>query len=137
MKNYKTNINDYVEEDFTKEESYKCGEEMTFLPEEENEANFCTLEKIEEDNSNFNIQVFIENEWTGERYRKTYKLQEGSRLELNMLTPNLACFLPPNRVPVLAEITAISSDSLSIKPVGVSEEYAELMDRKNSKIQIK
>ena len=47
MKNYKTNMNDYIEEEFTKEESYKCGEEMTFLPEEENEANFCTLEKIE------------------------------------------------------------------------------------------
>ena len=131
MKNYKSNINDYIEEDFTKEESYKCGEEMTFLPKEEDEANFCTLEKIKNNNSDFCIQVFIENEWTGERYRKTYEIQKGSKLELNMLTPNLACFLPPNRVPVLAEITGVSEDSISIKPIGVSEDYAEIMDRKS------
>lgn len=131
MKNYKSNINDYIEEDFTKEESYKCGEEMTFLPKEEDEANFCTLEKIENNNSDFFIQVFIENEWTGERYRKAYEIQKGSKLELTMLTPNLACFLPPNRVPVLAEITGVSEDSISIRPIGVSEDYTEIMDRKS------
>ena len=134
MKNYKSNINDYIEEEFTREETYKCGDEMTFLPEEENEANFCTLEKIENTETGYRFQVFIENEWTGERYRKNYDTQEGCKLELNMLTPNLACFLPPNRVPVLAELTSITVDSISIKPVGVSEEYAELMDSKKRKI---
>ena len=107
---------------------------MTFLPEEENEANFCTLEKIENTETGYRFQVFIENEWTGERYRKNYDTQEGCKLEFNMLTPNLACFLPPNRVPVLAELTSISVDSISIKPIGVSEEYAEIMDSKKRKI---
>lgn len=134
MKNYKSNINDYIEKEFTREETYKCGDEMTFLPEEENEANFCTLEKIESTGAGFKLHVFIENEWTGERYRKSYEIQEGCKLELNMLTPNLACFLPPNRVPVLAELTSITADSISIKPVGVSEEYAEIMDSKKRKI---
>lgn len=134
MKNYKSNINDYIEEEFTREETYKCGDEMTFLPEEENEANFCTLEKIENTETGYRFQVFIENEWTGERYRKNYDTQEGCKLEFNMLTPNLACFLPPNRVPVLAELTSISVDSISIKPIGVSEEYAEIMDSKKRKI---
>lgn len=133
MKNYKSNINDYIEEEFTREETYKCGDEMTFLPEEENEANFCTLEKIENTETGYRVQVFIENEWTGERYRKAYEIQEGCKQEFNMLTPNLACFLPPNRVPVLAELTSITADSISIKPVGVSEEYAELMDSKKRK----
>ena len=133
MKNYKSNINDYIEEEFTREETYKCGDEMTFLPEEEDEANFCTLEKIENTETGYRVQVFIENEWTGERYRKAYEIQEGCKLEFNMLTPNLACFLPPNRVPVLAELTSITADSISIKPVGVSEEYAELMDSKKRK----
>lgn len=134
MKNYKSNINDYIEKEFTREETYKCGDEMTFLPEEENEANFCTLEKIENTDTGFRVQVFIENEWTGERYRKTYDTQEGCKLEFNMLTPNLACFLPPNRVPVLAELTSISTDSISIKPVGILEKYAEIMDSKKHKI---
>lgn len=134
MKNYKSNINDYIEEEFTREETYKCGDEMTFLPKEENEANFCTLEKIENTEDGFRIQVFIENEWTGERYRKNYDTQEGCKLEFNMLTPNLACFLPPNRVPVLAELTSISVDSISIKPIGVSEDYAKTMDSKKRKI---
>lgn len=134
MKNYKSNINDYIEEEFTREETYKCGDEMTFLPKEENEANFCTLEKIENTEDGFRIQVFIENEWTGERYRKNYDTQEGCKLEFNMLTPNLACFLPPNRVPVLAELTSISVDSISIKPIGVLEEFAETMDSKKLKI---
>ena len=134
MKNYKSNINDYIEEEFTREETYKCGDEMTFLPEEEDEANFCTLEKIENTETGYRVHVFIENEWTGERYRKAYEIQEGCKLELNMLTANLACFLPPNRVPVLAELTSITADSISIKPVGVSEEYAELMDSKKRKI---
>ena len=134
MKKYKSNINDYIEKEFTREETYKCGDEMTFLPEEENEANFCTLEKIENTETGYRFQVFIENEWTGERYRKNYDTQEGCKLEFNMLTPNLACFLPPNRVPVLAELTSITADSISIKPVGVSEEYAEIMDSKKRKI---
>ena len=134
MKNYKSNINDYIEEEFSREETYKCGDEMTFLPEEEDEANFCTLEKIENTETGYRFQVFIENEWTGERYRKNYDTQEGCKLEFTMLTPNLACFLPPNRVPVLAELTSISVDSISIKPIGVSEEYAEIMDSKKRKI---
>ena len=134
MKKYKSNINDYIEEEFTREETYKCGDEMTFIPKEENEANFCTLEKIEKTETGFKIKVFIENEWTGERYRKTYDTQEGCKLEFNMLTPNLACFLPPNRVPVLAELTSISTDSISIKPVGILEKYAEIMDSKKHKI---
>jgi hypothetical protein len=61
----------------------------------------------------------------------SYEIQKGSKLELTMLTPNLACFLPPNRVPVLAEITGVSEDSISIRPIGVSEDYTEIMDRKS------
>ena len=135
MKNYKLNIQDYIEAEFLEEETYKLGDELAFLPEEEPEANFCKLESIVSNGEDFTVTLAIENEWTGERYKKTYQVKDGSELEMNMLLPNLACFLPPSRVPVIAKITVIAEESLSIKPVGILEKYAIDMDRKASEIK--
>ena len=38
MKNYKSNIQDYIEPEYLEEETSKIGEELSFLPEEETEA---------------------------------------------------------------------------------------------------
>lgn len=137
MKNYKSNIQDYIESEFLEEETYKIGDELAFLPAEEIEANFCKLESLVPGGKDFNVSFAIENEWTDERYKKTYQVKEGSELEMNMLLPNLACFLPPNRVPVLAKITAISSESFTLKPVGILAEYAADMDKNEAVLKAK
>lgn len=123
MKNYSSEINKYIEPKFLTERTYKLGEELTFLPKEENEANFCKLESIISECEEFTITLVIENEWTGERYKKMYQVKEGSELEMNMLMPNLACFLPPERLSVLVEVTAITTESFSLKPIGLSVAY--------------
>ncbi len=137
MKNYKSNIQDYIEAEFLAEETYKVGDELAFLPAEEIEANFCKLESAIANGENLNVTFAIENEWTGERYKKSYQVKKGSKVEMNMLLPNLACFLPPMRIPVLAEITNISSESLSVKPVGILEDYAADMDKKAVELKAK
>ena len=137
MMNYKSNIQDYILPEYLEEETAKIGEELSFLPEEEIEANFCTLESIETTGEDFTITLAIENEWTGERYKKTYQIREGSEIEMNMLLPNMACFLPPTRIPVLAKITGVSSDELSLKAVGILEEYAEDLDKKVTELKAK
>lgn len=70
MKNYKSNIQNYIEPEYLEEETSKIGEELSFLPEEETEANFCTLESIRPTDEDFTVILTIENEWTGERYKK-------------------------------------------------------------------
>lgn len=134
MKNYKLNIQDYIEPEFLEEETSKIGEELSLLPEEETEANFCTLESIKTTEEDFTVILAIENEWTGERYKKTYHVKEGSEIEMNMLLPNLACFLPPTHIPVLAKITALSSDGISLKAIGIPEEYATGLDKQEAKL---
>ncbi len=137
MKNYKSNIQEYIEPEFLEEESYKIGDELAFLPEEEPEANFCKLESIISNGEDFTVNLAIENEWTGERYKKTYQVKEESELEMNMLLPNLACFLPPTRIPVLAKITAISGEKLSIKAIGILAEYTADMDKNEAVLKAK
>lgn len=137
MKKYNNNISNYVDSEFLEEETSKIGEELSFLPEEETEANFCNLESIVSNEDNFTITLAIENEWTGERYKKTYHVKEGSEIEMNMLLPNLACFLPPTRIPVLAKITAISAEVLSLKAIGILEEYAADLDKKETELKTK
>ena len=134
MKKYNNNISNYVDSEFLEEETSKIGEELSFLPEEEIEANFCTLESIKPTDEDFTVILAIENEWTGERYKKTYHVKEGSEIEMNMLLPNLACFLPPTHIPVLAKITALSSDGITLKAIGVSEEYATGLDKQGAKL---
>lgn len=129
MKNYKANIQDYIDPEFLGEETYKLGDELAFLPKDEPEANFCKLESIVSNGEEFAITVVVENEWTGERYKKTYQVKEGSELEMNMLLPNLACFLPPTRVPVIAKIAGITSEFLSVKPIGIHEDCAVNIDK--------
>lgn len=129
MKNYKANIQDYIYSEFLGEETYKLGDELAFLPEDEPEANFCKLESIVSNDEDFTVTLAIENEWTGERYKKTYQVKEGFEIEMNMLLPNLACFLPPTRVPVIAKITGITSELLSVKPIGILGEYATNIDK--------
>jgi hypothetical protein len=133
MKNYKLNIQDYIEPEFLEEENSKIGEELSFLPEEETEANFCTLESIVSNGEVFTVILSIENEWTGERYKKTYHVKECSEIEMNMLLPNLACFLPPTHIPVLAKITTLSSDGISLKAIGIPEEYTAKLDNQETK----
>lgn len=137
MKTYKSNIQDYIEPEYLEEETSKIGEELSFLPEEETEANFCTLESIKTTEEDFTVILAIENEWTGERYKKTYHVKEGSEIEMNMLLPNLACFLPPTHIPVLAKITALSSDGISLKAIGILEEYAADLDKKSAELKAK
>ncbi|MBR0099824.1 MAG: hypothetical protein IJP90_08930 [Treponema sp.] len=134
MMNYKSNIQDYIAPEYLEEESIKIGEELSFLPEEESEANFCTLESISQTDEDFTVTLAIENEWTGERYKKTYQIREGSEIEMNMLLPNMACFLPPTHIPVLAKITALSSDGITLKAIGVPEEYAAGVDKQGAKL---
>ena len=133
MKNYKSNIQDYIDPEYLEEETSKIGEELSFLPEEESEANFCILESIRPTGKDFTVILAIENEWTGERYKKTYQVKEGSELEMNMLLPNLACFLPPTHIPVLVRITTLSKDGLTLKAVGIPEEYAAGLDNQEAK----
>lgn len=130
MNKYKPNISDYVEEELLKEEIYKAGDEMGFLPGEEQEANFCTLESIKKTEETFSITLSIENEWTGEKYKKNYEIKKGCNLGMIMLAPNLTCFLPPERIPVLVEVTAFSLDSITFKPIGVLEEYVNNIEKK-------
>ena len=134
MKNYKLNIQDYIEPEYLEEETSKIGEELTFLPEEETEANFCTLESIKTTDEDSTVILSIENEWTGERYKKIYHVKEGSEIEMNMLLPNLACFLPPTHIPVLVKIMALSSDGISLKTIGIPEEYATGLDKQGAKL---
>ena len=54
---------------------------------------------------------------------------------MNMHLPKLACFLPPTHIPVLAKITALSSDGITLKAIGVPEEYAAKLDEKEAKLQ--
>ena len=137
MKKYNNNISNYVSPEYLEEETTRIGEELTFLPEEENEANFCKLESVKSTGEGFTITLAIENEWTGERYKKTYQIKEGSEIEMNMLLPNLACFLPPTRIPVLAKITSLSTDKISLKAVGILEEYAADLDKKAEELKAK
>lgn len=137
MNTYKTNLQDYIPLEYLGEQVSKIGEELSFLPKEETEANFCTLESINLTDEDFTVILAIENEWTGERYKKTYQLKEGSEIEMNMLLPNLACFLPPTRIPVLAKITTLCLDGLSLKAVGILEDYAADMDKNTADIKTK
>ncbi len=137
MNTYKTNIQDYIPLDYLEEQTSKIGGELFFLPEEESEANFCKLESVMSTTDGFTVVLSIENEWTGERYKQTYQLKEGSEIEMNMLLPNLACFLPPTRIPVLAKITALSLDGLSLKAVGILEAYATDLDKNTADIKTK
>ena len=56
---------------------------------------------------------------------------------MNMLLPNLVCFLPPTRIPVIARITTLSSEELSLKAVGILEEYAADLDKKEAELKAK
>ncbi len=80
MKKYNNNISNYVDSEFLEEETSKIGEGLSFLPEEETEANFCTLESIKTTEEDFTVILAIENEWTGERYKKIYHVKEGSEI---------------------------------------------------------
>ena len=62
MKKYNNNISNYVDSEFLEEETSKIGEELSFLPEEETEANFCTLESIKPTDEDFTVILAIENE---------------------------------------------------------------------------
>ena len=137
MKEYKSNINNYVDEELLEAEVYKIGDEIGFLPQEEQEANFCTLQTIKKADNIFTISLLIENEWTGEKYKKDFEVKKGSEIEMVMLAPNLACFLPPERIPVLVEVLDIFPKSITIKPTGILNEYTSIFDKNDEHLQQK
>lgn len=76
----------------------------------------------------------IENEFSKEKYTKEYTVNVGSQLELNTFGDLFMCFLPPEKIPVLVEIASIKSDEISLKTVGILEEYAADLDKKAEKL---
>lgn len=73
----------------------------------------------------------VENEFTGEKYKKEYTVIKDSKLELNTFEMPFMCYLSPDKVPVLAEIKDISIESITVKTIGVLQEYADELDEKD------
>lgn len=124
MRNYRTNVNDYLNRDILEEFEVKVGEDFGYVPFEETEANFCYLESINPILDAWIITVRVENEFTGEKYKKEYTVNVGSKLEVNTFGDTFMCFLPPQKIPVLSEIITIGIDKITLKTIGILEEYA-------------
>lgn len=131
MRNFKTtDIEEYLPEGATEEYSPNIGDDFRYVPFEETEANFCYLEFIKPVKEDWELVIRVENEFNGEKYTKKYTVNKGSKLELNTFGDLFMCFLPPEKIPVLAEITEVSADSISIKTIGILQEYADDLDKR-------
>ncbi len=130
MKNYKMNVNEYLSEETLEEITVGIGDDFGYMPFEEAEANFAFVESIKKENDFYIIIIKIENEFNGETYQKEYKVQKGSKLELNDFEMPLMCFLPPEKVPALVEVLNVSETSITLKTIGIEAEYAAKLDRK-------
>lgn len=129
MRNYNENVNDYLSEELLGEVECNIGDDLPYIPFEETEANFCFLESINPVDDKWELVFRIENEFSGEKYRKNYTVSKGTRLELNTFDVPFMCFLPPDKIPVLVEVIDVSVDSISLNTVGVLQEYADEIDR--------
>ena len=130
MRNYNENVEQYLSEEILGAETINVGEELPWIPFEEAEANFCFVDSIKPENDGFVLTMRVENEFSGEKYTKEYLVKKGSKLELNTFEIPFMCFLPPDKVPVLAEIKDISETSITVQTVGVLQEYAADYDKK-------
>lgn len=129
------NVNEYLSEEILGEVEAGIGDDFGFVPAEEGEANFAFVESIIPVENEYKLTVRVENEFTGEKYTKEYELKKGSRLELNAFEMPLMCFLPPDKVPVLAEVVDVNETSVTMKIVGVEEEFADALDKKAASMQ--
>lgn len=135
MRNYRTTkIEDYLPEGATEVYSPKVGDDFGYVPFEETEANFCYLESIKPIQDAWILTVRVENEFSKEKYTKEYTVNVGSKLELNTFGDLFMCFLPPEKIPVLVEITSVKTDEISLKTIGILEEYATDLDKKAEKL---
>ena len=132
MRNYRTNVKDYLNEDTLNEFEVEIDGDFGYVPFEETEANFCYLESINSILDAWIITVRVENEFTGEKYTKEYSVNKGSKLELNTFGVLFMCFLPPEKIPVLVEVVSVGLKTITLKTVGILEEYAADQDKKVS-----
>ena len=119
MKDYKLNVQDYLEEFWLVEETYKPGDDFGFFPDDDIISYDNTLQSITQNEKDFTYTIAVKNEETEEVYTKSYNVQKGSRIDMIMLMPNVVCSMPPIRTEVLMEITDITAESMSLKVVGV------------------
>jgi len=129
MRNYNENVNNYLSYEITEVATFELGDSISYIPFEETEANFCFLESINNINNSWEITFRVENEFNGEKYKKTYCVNKNSKLELNTFDFPLMCFLPPEKIPILAEITDITMNTVSIKIVGILEEFIQNLEK--------
>lgn len=132
MRKYKEDIKNYISKENQAEEDFKIGESLPYLPFEETDANFCDLKSIQKSVDSWDVVLKINNEFTGETYFKPYTVNIGTKIELNVLEMPIMCFLPPDKVPVLVEVTSISEEVISLKIVGILQEFADDIDKKRS-----
>lgn len=130
MRNYNENVKDYLSEEILGDFETGIGDPLAFIPFEEIEANFCYLDSIIRNGDSFIMTMRVENEFTGEKYKKEYVVKKGTKLEVNTFEMPLMCFLPPEKVPVLAEVLEISENELKMQTVGVLQEYADDLDNR-------
>ena len=114
MRKYKEDIKDYISEENQAEEDFKIDDSLPYLPFEETEANFCDLKSIQKSVDSWDVVLKIHNEFTGEIYFKPYTVNIGTKIELNVLEMPVMCFLPPDKIPVLVEVTSISEEVCSV-----------------------
>ena len=119
MKDYKLNVKDYLEDFWLVEETCKAGDDFGFFPDDDVISFQNTLQSITKNATDYTFTLAIKNYETGQVYTKSYNVQKGSRIDMIMLMPNVACGMPPGRTEVLMEITNISEEALSLKVVGV------------------
>lgn len=119
MKDYKLNVQDYLEDFWLVEETYKAGDDFGFFPDDDIISYDNTLQSIVQNDKGYTFTIAVKNYETGEVYTKSYNVQKGSRIDMIMLMPNVVCSMPPIRTEVLMEITDITAESLSMKVVGV------------------
>ena len=119
MKDYKLNVEDYLEEFWLVEETYKAGDDFGFFPDDDIISYDNTLQSITQNDTDYTFTRAVKNNETGEVYPKSYNVQKGSRIDMIMLLPNVVCCMPPIRTEVLVEITDISAEALSMKVVGI------------------
>lgn len=124
MKKYVENVKALLSEEITGVEEYNVGDPIAWFPQEETEVTDCYLESIREESGSYVVVLRVENEENGSKYLKEYIVQKGTKLEMNTFEMPFMCFLPPDIVPVLAEIVDISLNGLKIQTVGVEESWA-------------
>lgn len=122
MKDYKSNVKDYLEDFWLIEDTYKEGDDFVFFPDDEIESYETTLQSITHNDTGFTFTIAVKNFETKEVYTKSYNVQKGDKLDMIILMPNVVCAMPPLRTEVLVEVTDIFAEAVSLKIVGIMDE---------------